>query len=60
MIEWLTFLFVKSEERGEHWSILKTAKPMKNRPKLQNRQKIRPKPKTSLALKIGKPKNNIG
>ena len=27
---------------------------------IQNRQKIRPKPKTSLTLKIGKPKNHIG
>ena len=29
MIEWLTFLFVKSEERGGHWGILETAKPRK-------------------------------
>ena len=28
-IEWLTFLFVKSEERGGHWGILETAKPKK-------------------------------
>ena len=29
VIEWLTFLFVKSKERGGHWGILETAKPKK-------------------------------
>ena len=43
---------------GHDCGILETANPKKkNHP---NRKKIRPKPKTSLTLKIGKPQSYIG